>query len=160
MSDDPNRVIGYHLYVSLDPNLPLREWRRLTDTPKFGDTVKVSKDIALRGTVFYMCMTAVNEWGIESEPSEPQKLTGTGSPQDTVIGINIYQSTDPNLPLDQWQRINKEPVTGGEFRQDVSELQRGVTYYSYVRSVDTWGNESPPTEVQSQYIPTEDADES
>lgn len=77
-----------------------------------------------------------------------------------VIGYNFYQSSDPNLPKDQWKKLNDRPLSASEaasgFKQDKGELEEGVVYYSYVTAVSAWGIESAPSEVNSITIPPEE----
>jgi hypothetical protein len=70
-----------------------------------------------------------------------------------VIGYNIYQTTDPGLPKGQWGRLNDEPLPDPEFTQDVSRLEPGVTYYTYVTSVYASGAEGEPSGVLSATMP-------
>ena len=71
----------------------------------------------------------------------------------SVISYNIYQSTDLNLPKKQWNKLNDEPIPDTQFVQDSSQLEPGVTYYSYVTAVNALGIESEPSEVVSIKIP-------
>ena len=76
-----------------------------------------------------------------------------------VIGYNIYQTTDPDLPKSQWKRLNDELLPEAEITQNVSQLEPGVTYYTYMTSVDSEGVESKPSEVMSATMPSERAGE-
>lgn len=64
-----------------------------------------------------------------------------------VIGYNIYLSTDPKLPLDQWIRKNDKPVPTTSFTSE--DLTPGTTYYCYVTAINAFGVESPPSEIRS-----------
>lgn len=70
-----------------------------------------------------------------------------------VIGYNIYQTTDPDLPKGLWERLNDEPLPEPEITQDVSRLRQGVTYYTYMTIVYASGAESEPSGVLSATMP-------
>ena len=70
-----------------------------------------------------------------------------------VIGYNIYQTTDPDLPKGRWDRLNDEPLPEPEITQDVNRLRPGVTYYTYMTSVYASGAESEPSAVMSATMP-------
>jgi len=72
-----------------------------------------------------------------------------------VVGYNIYQTTDPNLPKDQWKKVNEELLPDTQFSQHKDKLEAGATYYSYVTAVNALGVESAPSEVSSTTIPFE-----
>jgi fibronectin type 3 domain-containing protein len=69
---DPADSQAYHVYRSIDPDLPKDQWVRLTDKPipeaTFRDTT------ALPGAVYYLYVVTVNALGLVSEPSEVIKI--------------------------------------------------------------------------------------
>jgi hypothetical protein len=75
------------------------------------------------------------------------RLTRKGKPVDHryEVGFNIYRSTDPNLPKDQWRRLNESLLTETSFA-DKSE-EPGVGYYYYITAVNAYGLESPPSDM-------------
>lgn len=83
----------------------------------------------------------------------------SGEDPARVIGYNIYQTTDPSLPEGQWERLNDQPLPEAQITQDVSDLEPGVTYYTYMTSVDAEGVESEPSAVLSATMPGERAGE-
>jgi len=149
------KFVGLHLYRSTDKYAPFSKWQRLTGTPqkelRFTDSSE--EDGEMR---YYYKYTEVDIYGNESEPREPKKRVWTQkdaeeaarNPLNKHVGYNIYRSTDRDLPLDQWQRLNEEtlPTTGYEDKGLIS----GVTYYYYVTSVSAAGLESLPSDIVEQ----------
>ena len=68
-----------------------------------------------------------------------------------IAGYNIYRSTDPNLPKQNWIKLNPELLTRTNFRDD--KVESGKTYYYYIVAVDNAGNVSQPSEVASETVP-------
>lgn len=68
-----------------------------------------------------------------------------------VAGYDLYRSTDPNLPKDQWTKLNLSLLTRTTYQDD--RVESGKTYYYYLRAVDQAGNVSPPSEVTSEKVP-------
>jgi hypothetical protein len=95
-------------------------------------------------------------------PSVPGEVTAAAAPgrisiffptnpEPDVAGYNIYRSTDPNLPKDQWTKLNDALFTRTTFHDETVET--GKTYYYYVKAVDTAGNVSVPSNVASDTVP-------
>jgi hypothetical protein len=68
-----------------------------------------------------------------------------------IAGYNLYRSTDPNLPKDQWTKLNPSLLTRTTYQDE--RVESGKTYYYYVTAVDTAGNVSSPSEVGSERVP-------
>jgi len=68
-----------------------------------------------------------------------------------VAGYDLYRSTDPNLPKDQWTKLNQTILTRTTYQDE--RVESGKTYYYYLRAVDQAGNVSPPSEVTSEKVP-------
>ena len=68
-----------------------------------------------------------------------------------IAGYNIYRSTDPNLPKQNWTKLNPELLTRTNFRDE--KVESGKTYYYYIVAVDNAGNVSAPSEVASETVP-------
>jgi predicted phage tail protein len=68
-----------------------------------------------------------------------------------IAGYNLYRSTDPNLPKDQWTKLNQSLLTRTSFQDE--RVESGKTYYYYLTAVDQAGNVSPPSEVASEKVP-------
>jgi fibronectin type 3 domain-containing protein len=68
-----------------------------------------------------------------------------------IAGYNLYRSTDPNLPKDQWTKINQALLTRTTYQDE--RVESGKTYYYYLTAVDTSGNVSNPSEVGSEKVP-------
>lgn len=73
------------------------------------------------------------------------------NPEGDVAGYNIYRSTDPDLPLDRWTRLNATLLTKTTFQDE--KVESGRRYYYYLVAVDTAGNLSPRSEVVSETVP-------
>lgn len=68
-----------------------------------------------------------------------------------IAGYNIYRSTDPDLPKQNWTKLNQTLLTRTTYQDD--RVEPGKTYYYYVTAVDKAGNVSPPSEVGSEKAP-------
>ena len=68
-----------------------------------------------------------------------------------IAGYNIFRSTDPNLPKNEWTKLNSELLTRTNFRDD--KVESGKTYYYYIVAVDNAGNVSQPSQVASETAP-------
>lgn len=144
------KYIGFHVYRSVNENLPFVFWEKLTDEPvaegNFNDTA------AEAGVRYFYKLTQVDAEGNESAPITP-KSTFTDhagnqfaqNPLVDFVGYNIYRSADAKLPLDQWERRNREPLPTTEFKDE--GVQSGEVYFYYIRAIDSRGTESAPGEV-------------
>ncbi|HEX5965894.1 MAG TPA: hypothetical protein VFY51_08180 [Pyrinomonadaceae bacterium] len=68
-----------------------------------------------------------------------------------IAGYNIYRSTDPNLPKNQWTKLNQALLTRTTYQDE--RVESGKTYHYYLTAVDTSGNVSQPSEVGSERVP-------
>jgi hypothetical protein len=95
-------------------------------------------------------------------PSAPTSITAAAAPgrlslffaanpEADIAGYNIYRSTDPNLPREQWIKLNSELHTRTTFQDE--KVEAGKQYYYYLTAVDKAGNVSPPSEVASETVP-------
>jgi uncharacterized protein len=73
------------------------------------------------------------------------------NPEPDVAGYNVYRSTDPNLPREQWTKLNRELLTRTTFIDETVEA--GRKYYYYLTARDAAGNESAPSDVVSETVP-------
>ena len=71
--------------------------------------------------------------------------------ESDIAGYNIYRSTDPDLPKQNWTKLNQTLLTRTTYQDD--RVEPGKTYYYYVTAVDKAGNVSPPSEVGSEKAP-------
>lgn len=71
--------------------------------------------------------------------------------ESDVVGYNIYRSTDPNLPKEQWTKLNQSLLTRTTYQDE--RVESGKTYYYYLVAVDKAGNVSLPSEVGSETVP-------
>lgn len=144
------KFVGYHVYRSVNENLPFVLWERLTDEPipdgNFNDPA------AGVGERYFYKLTQVDANGKESAPFAPQVAytdhAGNKFDQNPLadfVGYNIYRSADEKTPLDQWERRNREPLKTMEFKDE--GVESGEAYFYYVRAVDSHGTESAPGEI-------------
>lgn len=68
-----------------------------------------------------------------------------------IAGYNIYRSTDPNLPKEQWTKLNPSLLTRTTYQDE--RVEPGRTYHYYLTAVDKAGNVSQPSEVGSETVP-------
>lgn len=146
---------GLHVYRSEDPLAPFSEWTRLTEKPvsagyfkdQYGEEGEEEKD-------FYYKFTEVDVHGNESEPRNPTEQfwrTKDGEkierkPETTVFGHNVYWSIDPDLPLDQWTKLNEKPYTDNKTLIHDPVL---VPFYIYAKWVNELGEEfGNPSKIQ------------
>jgi hypothetical protein len=86
------------------------------------------------------------------EPSSAKLAIFFAANKETdIAGYNIYRSTDPDLPKQNWTKLNQTLLTRTTFTDD--KVEPGKTYYYYVTAVDKTGNVSPPSEVASEKAP-------
>ncbi len=144
------KYIGFHVYRSEIENLPFVFWARLTDEPiKDGN---FNDQAAAVGKRYFYKLTQVDANGNESAPITP-KSTYTDhagnrfeqNPLADFAGYNMYRSAAKDVPLDQWERRNQEPLPTTEFKDE--GVQSGEIYFYYVRAVDSKGTESSPSEI-------------
>lgn len=144
------KYIGFHVYRSVNENLPFIFWERLTDEPiQDGNFNDQATGIGQR---YYYKLTQVDAEGNESKPITPQ-MTFTDhagnvhaqNPLADFVGYNMYRSADKNVPLGQWERRNKEPIPTTEYKDE--GVESGEIYFYYVRAVDSNGTEIAPYEV-------------
>ena len=144
------KVVGYHLYRSPSQEVPFVLWERITDEPV--SEGEFSETVDSLGARYYYKTTQVYADGSESKPISA-KTTFTDhagnvyeqNPLVDFVGYNMYRSADPTVPLDRWERRNKEPLKTTSFTDE--GVQSGEIFYYYVRAVDSRGTESAPGEV-------------
>jgi len=73
------------------------------------------------------------------------------NPEADIAGYNVYRSTDPNLPKDQWTKLNSELHTRTTFLDE--KVEPGKQYYYYLTAVDKAGNVSATSEVVAETVP-------
>jgi predicted phage tail protein len=86
------------------------------------------------------------------EPSSARLAIFFAANKETdIAGYNLYRSTDPDLPKQNWTKLNQTLLTRTTFTDD--KVESGKTYYYYVTAVDKAGNVSSPSEVGSEKAP-------
>lgn len=142
--------LGFHVYRSIDANLPFVFWERLTDAPiqdgNFNDTA------AEIGQRYFYKLTQIDQNGNESAPVTPKSSytdhvgnTHAQNPLADFAGYNMYRSIDKDVPLNLWERRNDKPIPTTEYRDE--GVESGEIYFYYVRAVDSKGVESAPGEI-------------
>ncbi len=144
------KYVGFHLYRSVNENLPFMLWERLTDEPiADGNFNDAATEIGQR---YYYKLTQVDADGNESAPVTPRTTftdhAGNISEQNPLVdfvGYNMYRSADQDVALEQWERRNKEPLPTTEYKDE--GVEPGEIYFYYVRALDSKGKESAPSEI-------------
>ncbi len=144
------KYVGFHVYRSVNENLPFVLWERLTDAPvQDGNFNDQASDLGQR---YYYKLTQVDADGNESLPVTPKSTftdhAGNQFEQNPLVdfaGYNIYRSIDKDVPLGEWERRNKELLPTTEFKDE--GVEAGEICFYYVRAVDSKGIESAPSEV-------------
>src|SRR5215204_1398591 len=134
------KIVGFHVYRSANENLPFMFWERLTDEPiKEGN---FDDPAAAVGQRYFYKLTQVDAEGNESAPVTPKSSftdhAGNTYEQNPLVdfaGYNIYRSAERDVPLEQWERRNAEPLPTNEFKDE--GVESGEAYYYYVRAVDS-----------------------
>ncbi len=86
------------------------------------------------------------------EPSSARLAIFFAANKETdIAGYNIYRSTDPDLPKQNWTKLNQTLLTRTTYQDD--KVEPGKTYYYYITAVDKAGNVSHPSEVGSEKAP-------
>jgi hypothetical protein len=66
---DPQKVVGYNIYRSTDPNLPKKQWKKLNG-PLLTEPGFTDKSANLSGARHYYYVTSVNAFGAERASSD------------------------------------------------------------------------------------------
>ena len=86
-----------------------------------------------------------------TEATNRISLFFAANPERDVIGYHIYRSTDPDLPKEQWTKLNRELLERTTFQDD--EVQSGAKYFYYLTAVDAANNISAPSPIVSATVP-------
>jgi len=144
------KSVGFHVYRSVNESLPFIFWERLTDEPiREGNFNDPTAEIGQR---YFYKLTQVDADGSESAPVAP-KTTFTDhagnsfeqNPLVDFVGYNMYRSIDKDVPLEEWERRNEEPIPTTEYKDE--GVKSGEVYFYYVRAVDSRGTEGAPSEI-------------
>ncbi len=68
-----------------------------------------------------------------------------------VVGYNIYRSTDPDVPKEQWIKLTRELLKRTTYQDEL--VESGIRYYYYLTAVDEAGNTSQPSETVAETAP-------
>jgi len=144
------KSVGFHVYRSVEENLPFAFWERLTDEPiQDGNFNDQAAEVGQR---YFYKLTQVDADGNESQPVTPKSAfidhAGNRHAQNPLVdfaGYNMYRSIDKDVPLEQWERRNREPIPTTEYKDE--GVSSGEIYFYYVRAVDSKGTESAPSEI-------------
>jgi hypothetical protein len=130
-----------HVYRSPDKNAPFEEWERITAEPIPEGTI-TDEDAKRSARFYYYKLTRVYPEGGESPPIDQNTFTQNGrrverTPETAVMGSYLYWTTNPDLPPDEWTKID-ELVTddNASFQSPVKE-----DFYVYFVSVNFHGEE-------------------
>ena len=92
----------------------------------------------------------------DSSPSPPSSIVTVSTPgritlffpknpESDIAGYDVYRSIDPDLPKDQWTKLNKSLLTRTKFIDD--KVESGKKYFYYLTATDTEGKRSKPSIV-------------
>ena len=97
-------------------------------------------------------------------PAPPTGLTTAAAPtplrisvffaanqERDIAGYNLYRSTDPDLPKEQWTKLNRNLLERTTYQDEA--VKSGQRYFYYVIAVDKAGNVSNPSKVESETAP-------
>ena len=173
----PVNLLGYNVYrldeadtdaggAPLNPTL-VAGTQFIDNTFKFGDAYRyIVRSVSLGtegGQVESLNSNSVSVSPRDTfAPSAPTSITVAAAPgrlslffpanpEPDVAGYNVYRSTDPDLPRDQWTKLNPALLTRTTFQDE--KVESGKKYYYYLTAVDQVGNVSPPSEVVSETVP-------
>jgi hypothetical protein len=173
----PVNLLGYNVYrveksqtaVGQTPiNTTLVNGTRYSDqTIRFGEDYNYVVRAVSLGTggdqVESLNSNAIRVTPIDTfRPSAPERIsiapsTGrlaiffTASPERDVVGYLIYRSTDPDLPKEHWTKLTPNLLTRTTFQDET--VESGKRYYYYVIAVDAAGNQSLPSNPESEMAP-------
>ena len=69
-----------------------------------------------------------------NQPPQDSRFSSPRTKRRDIAGYNIYRSTDPNLPKQDWTKLNQTLLTRTTFQDD--RVEAGKTYYYYIVAVD------------------------
>ena len=176
----PVNVLGFNVYRIDESDDPTREQSQTPiNTSLVAGTQFVDKNFKFGDTYRYIVRSvSLGTEGAQVEslnsnvlsvsprdvfkPSAPTSITVAAAPgrlslffpanpEMDVAGYNIYRSADPDLPKDNWIKLNSALLTRTTFQDE--KVEAGKKYYYYVEAVDQVGNVSPPSEVVSETVP-------
>jgi fibronectin type 3 domain-containing protein len=95
-------------------------------------------------------------------PSAPDKISIAPSPgrlaiffpanpERDVVGYYVYRSIDPALPKERWTKLTPNLLARTTFQDET--VESGKRYYYYVVAVDSAGNQSSPSNPESEIAP-------
>lgn len=172
----PVNLLGYNIYRVAEPDSEISQ--PINDTLisatqyqdrnfKFGESYRyVVRSVSLGsegGQVESLNSNSISVSPLDTfKPSAPASITVAAAPgrlsiffpanpEADIAGYNIYRSTDPDLPKDQWNKLNTALLTRTTFQDEKVESAR--RYYYYLTAVDQAGNVSPLSEVVSETVP-------
>jgi hypothetical protein len=101
---------GFHVYRSENKNAPFAEWERITTEPVRKDFVDL--DAKRRAKFYYYKTVEVDAEGNEYPPIDQNTFTQNGrrierTPENSIMGSYLYWTTDPDLPLERWTKIDE-----------------------------------------------------
>ena len=172
----PVNLLGYNIYRAAEGagegsqplNDALISGTQYQDrTFKFGETYRyVVRSVSLGtegGQVESLNSNSISVSPVDTfPPSAPASITVAAAPgrlsiffpanpEGDIAGYNIYRSTDPDLPRDQWTKLNQELLLRTTFQDE--KVESGRRYYYYLTAVDNAGNVSLRSEVVSEIVP-------
>ncbi len=167
----PANTLGYNIYRRSSSEMT----RRLNERP-VNQTTFEDEFFAFGSSYEYFVRTVSNgsngeqvesvssdilmvKPGDTFKPNPPDAITIAAAPNNIAIffainrekdvaGYKIFRTDNPNLPKQNWTLLTKEILPANTFQD--TKIESGKTYYYYIIAVDTFGNESDPSETVSE----------
>lgn len=148
-----NTFAGVHVYRSDDYNAPFSQWKRMTEKPTMKTNFTDRYEGADKEITYFYKFTDVDIFGNESEPYDPEREWSYKdgkkreiTRENKIIGLRLYWSIDPDLPLEDWTPFNDKPIPEKNmtFKCPVKE-----PFYMYAKYVNVFGQEiGQPSDIQ------------
>lgn len=115
--EEKKKVVGIHVYRAERRDVPFSKWERITVEPIKEGEEFTDEDGRRNNKFYFYKMTEIYADGSEGKPyDEPNQIEQQFpdhmlTPATTIMGMNFYYSDDPDIPLEQWTKLNEKPIT-------------------------------------------------
>ncbi len=70
------------------------------------------------------------------------------NPEPDIAGYKIFRSEDPLVEKSEWKLLTASPIDRNTFQD--TDIDKGKSYFYYLKAIDRFGNESDASEVVSE----------